>query len=189
MRIFKTTGGGVNLAAGNLVRLTKAQAMYRLHNLQLVDGPAVDDRSTYEIINPLNFKVGEVFWYNGEVNRGLLKRLDEIEVLMESWDPTAKVDDIINFAIMLPGFELDAKLKKKKDMVEAIELFMTTPAPVVEEPAGGESDDDGPVDLSTMNVLGLHEFAANNNLDVDGRLDDEEELRLIIGQQLAAASD
>jgi len=105
MRIFKTTGGGVNLAAGNLVRLTEAQVMHRLHNLRLVDGPDVDDRSTYEIINPLNFKVGEVFWYNGEVNRALLRRLDEIEVLMESWDPTAKLDDIRNFAIMLPGFE------------------------------------------------------------------------------------
>lgn len=189
MRIFKTTGGGVNLAAGNLVRLTEAQAMYRLHNLRLVDGPAVDDRSTYEIINPLNFKVGEVFWYNGEVNRALLRRLDEIEVLMESWDPTAKVDDIINFAIMLPGFELDAKLKKKKDLVEAIEIFMTNPAPVVEEPAGGEPGDEEPVDLLALNLKELHEFAFKNQIEVDAFLDDKVEVRSIIEKHLAAATD
>jgi len=72
-------------------------------------------------------------------------------------------------------------------MVEAIELFMTNPAPDVEKPVIEKLDDEEPVDLSTLNLNELHEFAYKNQLDGDAFLDDKVELKKIIEQQLPTA--
>ena len=182
MRIFKTTSGGVNLAPGFLVRLTPEQAEVRIHNLREVEGLACDGRSTYEIVNRLNFKVGEVFWYNGEVNRALLKRLDEFAVLMEIWDPSKKAEEIKNFAAMLPGFKAPTG-KKKTDWVEAVEKHLAGMVAVA--PEKEEIEEEQPLDLAPLDLEELYKFALDNNLDVGVDIEDRGELQELIEKLLA----
>lgn len=59
----------INLHVGH-VALDEDQARRRIHNIKEVKN------GVYEIINPIQFKIGEKFGYEGEVNKALAQSLD-----------------------------------------------------------------------------------------------------------------
>ncbi|MFA6121916.1 MAG: hypothetical protein WCT35_04885 [Sideroxydans sp.] len=65
---FKVTAVSARLHAGVLV-LTKEQARPRRHNLKEVG------KGRYEIVNPVEFKLGEEFGYEGELPKALALNL------------------------------------------------------------------------------------------------------------------
>ena len=75
--IFATLPGGI-------VTLTTAQASTRSHNLKPLD----DGR--YEIVNPVQFKAGEEFGYDGELPKALAETLVDAEVAKAEADADRK---------------------------------------------------------------------------------------------------
>lgn len=70
MRKIKVIGSHIVLHAGK-VRLSKEQAKIRLFALGLVK----DD--TYEIVKPVAFKQGEVFFFDGEISKEWIEEYEE----------------------------------------------------------------------------------------------------------------
>jgi len=64
METYTITEKPVTISSG-ILRLEKDQAKTRAHNLKLINPKA----GTYEIINPVEFKVGEVIGYDGDLGR------------------------------------------------------------------------------------------------------------------------
>ena len=73
MKEYTVISKQVTLHTG-IVKLTVSQAKDRIHNLAMVEG----EDGLYTIINPVNFKNGEVFSYNGEVNKAMLEEIGEV---------------------------------------------------------------------------------------------------------------
>jgi len=59
MKEYKVNGKKFSISSG-IVRLTHEQAKNRLHNLKLV-GNHNDDLNDYNVVNPIEFKQGEIF--------------------------------------------------------------------------------------------------------------------------------
>lgn len=69
MKQVKVEGQPVNVNSGQ-VGLTKAQAAARAHALQIVGKPDRDGNAVYNVLAPINFKVGEEFGFSGELSKG-----------------------------------------------------------------------------------------------------------------------
>lgn len=80
MRPVKVENQSVNVSSGQ-VGLTKAQASVRMHALQIVGKPDKEGRAVYNVIAPINFKVGEVFGFSGDLSKGGQLRDREAEEL------------------------------------------------------------------------------------------------------------
>jgi len=86
MKKFTIIGSPVRLNGG-VLGLTEGQAKPRLHHLK-----AQKKKGTFEIIQPVVFKVGEVIRFDGDIPKSLAK-------LMES-DDASKKDDLAAAAEM-----------------------------------------------------------------------------------------
>jgi len=69
MKSYEVTGKSAGLPPGALVRLTADQAGARKHNLELVEKTAADGLATYRIKNSIEFKLGEIFQTDCEMNK------------------------------------------------------------------------------------------------------------------------
>ncbi len=77
MKKYTITGSPVRLVNG-VLGLTEDQAKPRLHNLN-----ALKKKGTFEIVQPVVFKAGEVIGFDGDIPKSLAK-------LMESDDASKK---------------------------------------------------------------------------------------------------
>ena len=73
----------INLHSGN-VELDEDQARRRAHNIKEVE------EGIFNIINPIQFKIGEKFGYDGEVSKTLAQSLDGDVKVEENEDTQAK---------------------------------------------------------------------------------------------------
>ena len=74
-----------------IVKLTASQAKDRIHNLVKVK----DEDNLYTIVNPINFKNGETFSYDREVNKAMLEEIGEVVDVKEkkaSSKPVKKIE-------------------------------------------------------------------------------------------------
>ena len=102
--------------SNGLIGLTPEQAFDRIHNLNDLG----DD--TYEILRPIEFRVGEVVDYGGDINPRLLETVELAAVPIE--DMTAK--EIVTLAAG-EGCTLDAR-RKKADLIQALTDFRAAQA-------------------------------------------------------------
>lgn len=70
MRKIKVVGHFITLHSGR-VRLDEKQARARQHGLKKVEG------DTYEIIGPVGFKSGEMFWFDGSIGKAHAEDIEE----------------------------------------------------------------------------------------------------------------
>jgi len=70
---FQVTAVSVTLHAG-LVRLTADQASRRAHAIK-----AAGKKGEFEILQPINFKRGEIVEYNGDVPKALAEDLEAVQ--------------------------------------------------------------------------------------------------------------
>jgi len=70
MNKFTITGSPVRLVGG-VLGLTEKQAQPRLHNLK-----AQKKKGTFEIIEPVVFKAGEVIGFDGDIPKSLAKLME-----------------------------------------------------------------------------------------------------------------
>ena len=56
-----------------LVQLSKDQAKGRIHNLKFIES------DVYQLINPINFKAGEVFGFDGQIPKSMVNAVDTEE--------------------------------------------------------------------------------------------------------------
>lgn len=82
LRQYKVIGFKAVFSAG-IVELTEAQAAVRLRNLDSRDLPK--DKKTgigqYRIINQIEFKAGEIFGYDGAINKAMLEDITPLEII------------------------------------------------------------------------------------------------------------
>jgi len=74
MKRYRVLGRPVNINGGT-VMLIDDQAKPRMHNLKDLG------KGVYEVINPIQFKQGEEFCWDGVVNKALLEDLEAVEEL------------------------------------------------------------------------------------------------------------
>ena len=77
MICYDVVGAGVKLPGGN-VRLTIEQAKTRAHALEAVGEPDNEGVGTFLIKQPIQFKQGEKFWYDGVPTRAMAHQLEEL---------------------------------------------------------------------------------------------------------------
>ncbi len=82
MKNYKVTGRVARFSAG-VVKLSDAQANSRQHNLKSLG------KGEYEIVNPIEFKNGELFGYSGDVPKVMASVITKAGRLVE--DTPAKV--------------------------------------------------------------------------------------------------
>jgi cbb3-type cytochrome oxidase cytochrome c subunit len=128
----------VSIAAGALVGLTASQARRRAHLLKPVDVDAKTGDGTFELLSPAQFKVGEQFSTNLELNKALAQALESAEETAQKAKAKAKGeasakdiaalrdkakawDDVQEELIALRSFlaEIDALPKALLDQVKA----------------------------------------------------------------------
>lgn len=102
MNKFTIIGSPVRLNGG-VLGLTEGQAKPRLHHLK-----AQKKKGTFEIIQPVVFKVGEVIRFDGDIPKSLAK-------LMES-DDASKKDDL---AAAIEMTEQAAQLRSEADRIKS----------------------------------------------------------------------
>jgi len=73
MKEYQVIGRQATLHNGKVV-LTEAQASSRAHHLKRLDSK----KDIYEITGSVSFKTGEIFSYDGEVNKVLLEEIGEV---------------------------------------------------------------------------------------------------------------
>lgn len=111
---------------GGTVELDEDQARRRIHNIVEVD------KGVYEIVNPIQFKVGETFGYDGEVNKALAHAIistEDAEVIeVDAGDDFNAVEvgndacaDVYPKHLGGPWYELSngEKVKGKEDAEDA----------------------------------------------------------------------
>lgn len=122
MKLYKVIAKDASFHSG-MVRLTKDQARRRVHNLQEVEGGSSDERTSFEIIATIHFKYGEIFWFQGDVNKS---KAVEVELVAE----TATVLDDMTLTQLkaygktLDGFTPGTAIRKKAALQLAIEKHL-----------------------------------------------------------------
>lgn len=83
MKKYEVVGRSVAFAAGRLA-LSEGQAAVRAHALRHVGS------SVYEVVQPVEFKQGEVIGYDGEVNKTLAPVIESVDSLAAKRPAAAK---------------------------------------------------------------------------------------------------
>jgi hypothetical protein len=114
MQYYKVLKSGLELASGQ-VCLSEHQASIRNHNIQ-------KNGDFFTIVNPIYFKVGETFWYDGNV-KGFMDLLEDITPAFEPVAvPEMEQSSDLNFQTFPeqktpeqePAQETAEQVKKKK---------------------------------------------------------------------------
>lgn len=81
MKAYQVVAISVTLNDG-IIQLTNDQIRRRRHLIKVID----EKKNLYQIEQPCHFKKGEVFAYDGEVNKVLLQEISEVGELKKDED-------------------------------------------------------------------------------------------------------
>ena len=121
MKNYEVTGRVAGLASG-VVKLSDEQAASRIHNLKNLG------KGEYEIVNPIEFKNGELFGYSGDVPKimaseitkaGKLVKEAPAEVVLGK-NALKKQDKLTLFGMLPKDHKLDYEAGTKTIFVDAI---------------------------------------------------------------------
>lgn len=115
MKQYEVTARTITLNAGR-VKLTDAQARDRAHNLRHIGGGA------YEILRPINFKMGEKLGFDGDVRKDMASELMTPEQAAAAREAAARAEaEAKAKAAAATRGKADAKAKKEADAKAAAE--------------------------------------------------------------------
>jgi len=103
----------INLHSGH-VELDEDQARRRAHNIEEVE------KGIFNIVNPIQFKIGEKFSHDGEVSKTLAQSLD-VDIVEKAEEETQDSDVTYPFHVGGPWYELSngEKVQGKQDAEDA----------------------------------------------------------------------
>ena len=121
MKNYEVTGRVAGIASG-VVKLSDEQAASRIHNLKDLG------KGEYEIVNPIEFKNGELFGYSGDLPKVMASVVTKAGKLVKEapaelvLGKTAlkKKDKLTLFGMLPKNHKLDYEAGTKSDFVDAI---------------------------------------------------------------------
>jgi ATPase subunit of ABC transporter with duplicated ATPase domains len=113
----------VSIAAGALLGLTGKQASARAHQLKPVEVDKKTGDGTYQVLSPTQFKIGEQFTTDLELNKAMAAVLEPVEVTREKERDKAKAA-----AATKDLAAARARIKELEDALEAARAEFDTKA-------------------------------------------------------------
>ena len=117
MKQFKAEHAAVDVLSGQ-VKLSAEQARARLHNLKAVDTKK-DGSGVYQVTNPIQFKRGETFGFDGDVGKNGVLSDPDAEQLAAMGEDDARVEAAVKKVRAECEAQLKAELQKAADALQA----------------------------------------------------------------------
>lgn len=116
MKQFKAEHAAVDVLSGQ-VKLSAEQARARLHNLKAVDTKK-DGSGVYQVVQPIQFKRGETFGFDGDVGKNGVLSDPDAEQLAAMGEDDARVEAEVKKVRAECEAQMKAELQKAADAMK-----------------------------------------------------------------------